>query len=126
MAVERGLAEYFLYRGDRENYFMEFFTTPNEDLTDQTAVNLSTTYDEIYLDIRTLPNQDSRRIIRKSLTNGDFVIGGAGSNEITFNLKTDEKGGPYYFDMRFRLSGTQSWLTLISGTVLITDNVTKL
>lgn len=121
MAVERAFLKIPVYRGDYEPYLLEFY-----DSTSGTSVkvDVATVYDEIILEVRDRPAQDSRLRKRLTLTDGDFTI--SDTNIVSFNLNMVVDGGVYYFDLRLRLTGTSKWLTLISGTVVITNSISRI
>lgn len=120
MGIERAFMKIPVYRGDDEPYLLEFYDSTSGS---GVAVDVATVYDEIVMEVRSRPKRDSLRVKRLTLGDGDFVI--SDTNKVSFNLTLDVEGGVYYYDIRLRLTGTTKWQTLISGTVVVTENISR-
>lgn len=116
MAVERGYLKIYLDRGGYEPFYWQFDE-------DGTPIDLTATYDDIKIQIREKPTYNSKLI--KSLSLSDMTITGTDNDVLQFRLDNNHEGGKYYFDARFKLAGTENWLTLLSGIIIITNNITK-
>ena len=120
MSVDKGFIKYPVYRGDDEPYILKMFDGDNDDI----PLNVSATYDEIILEARKGNNENAPLVFRKTLSGGTITI--TNTNEINYNLSTSEKAGVYYLDLRFRISGTEKWKTIIKGIMPVEDNISKL
>jgi hypothetical protein len=87
------------------------------------AVDIATDYDAIVCQIRNGNTSDAPLIKSVTLEGGGITI--TNTNELNLNLTTDFAPGNYKGDIRFRLDGTQNWVTLIAMDVVLTASISR-
>ena len=87
-------------------------------------VNIAALYDEIVCEVRKGVRSDTDLIKRIALSGGGITI--TSTNQLNLNLTTTAAAGTYYADVRFRITGTQNWVTLITLTITLRDSTTRI
>lgn len=121
MSIDKGFIKYPVYRGDGEQYVLRMFTKTNDV---EEKIDVATVYEEIVMEVRTGPTDDTTLIKRLTLSDGDFVV--SDTNVLTFNLKVDAAGGVYHYDIRFKAFLDNDYQTLIKGVVVVEDNNSRI
>lgn len=88
------------------------------------AINIAANYDAIICEMRNGTSSAAPLIKRVTLAGGGITI--TNTNELNLNLTTDFAPGNYKGDIRFRLTGTQNWVTLIAMDVVITASISRI
>ena len=89
----------------------------------KTPIDLLTVYDDIAVQLRK-HNQPKVGLI-KSFTLSAGTISIVDTNKIVWDLTLEELAAVFYYDIRFRLIGTDHWVTYVQGKVTITNNKTE-
>lgn len=87
------------------------------------AVDIATDYDEIVCEMRNGNSTAAPLIKRITLSGGGITI--SNTNDLNLDLTSDFAPGNYKGDIRFRLDGTQNWITLIAMDVVITASISR-
>lgn len=120
MSVEKGYIKYPVYSTDRDFRYLEMYNKVNgvEYKTDVTA-----TFDDILMEVRTGENPKSSLIKRLSLTDGTITV--SDTNVLEFDLSVSVPGGIYYYDIRFKQTGNDQYDTYIKGVVVVENNISR-
>jgi hypothetical protein len=118
--MKLGTLNYTIYRGDYSPQYIRMFSGTTED---KSPIDLLTIYDDIAIQIRK-HNQPNGGLVKSfRLSAGTLSI--IDSNKIVWDLTLEELGATFFYDIRFKLIGTNHWVTYVEGRVTIVNNKTQ-
>lgn len=118
--MERGNLDYPIYRDDYAPQFLEMY---EGDEVTNTPIDVLAQFDDILIQIRQNKKPVNSLVKTLQYTAGTIAI--TDTNKVSWDMTMTSPAGAYWYDIRFKIKGSNNWITYIEGNVLVTNNVSK-
>ena len=120
MSVDKGFIKYPVYRSDKDVRTLEMY---NKVAGVESKTDVSATFSDVLIQVRTGDNPNSSLIKSLSLAEGTITV--TDTNVLNFDLSMNVDDGVYYYDVRFKVVGETQYQTYIKGVVTVENNVSR-